>query len=278
MQLTPRYDAPDFLRFEAAPPDPSVALLRQRRRLAATLAELDDAQWSAPSRCEEWSVQDVTAHLVDTNGFWVASIAAARSGEPTRYLANFDPVATPAQLVAGARSSSPAEVLERFVESNEALAESVAGLDLEGWSMTGEAPPGHVPLRAVALHALWDSWVHERDIMLPLGITPVEDADEIAASLHYVACLSPAFAVAGGSTRLGSVVVETTEPDVHVVVDVGEGIVVHEGDATHDAIHLTGSTVELLEGLSYRVPLRQAVDDEQRWLLDGVARVFDREP
>ena len=85
-----------------------------------------------------------------------------------------------------------------------------AGMDEADWSIIGEAPPGHVPLRAVALHALWDSWIHERDILLPLGIGAVEEADEIASCLGYVAALSPAFAISQGSTRLGSIVVETT--------------------------------------------------------------------
>lgn len=276
MKLTPRYDDPSFLRFEGPLDDPSGALLQQRRRLESILAKLDDGQWAAPSRCEGWSVRDVVSHLVDTNQFWAISITAARAGEPTRFLAAFDPVATPAEMVDGVRSLPWAAVLDRFVESNDALADSVAGLDDDAWSMLGEAPPGHVPLRGVALHALWDAWIHERDITLPLGLDPVEDADEIAGCLRYAVVISPAFAVAGGSTRQGSIVVEATDPDVRVVVDVGEAILVHDGDAATDALHLTGSAVGLVEALSYRVPLQQPVADEHRWLFDGLAGVFDR--
>jgi uncharacterized protein (TIGR03083 family) len=50
-----------------------VPLLRQRRRLAALLGSLDDQQWATTSRCEQWSVQDVVAHLVSTNQFWAFS-------------------------------------------------------------------------------------------------------------------------------------------------------------------------------------------------------------
>lgn len=277
MKLSPRYDVPDFLRFEGPLDDPSVALSQQRRRLASILAELDDAQWATPSRCQGWSVRDVISHVVDTNQFWAISIAAGRSGEPTRFLANFDPVATPAEMVEGVRSLPWGAVLERFVESNEAVAESVAGLDDDGWSMLGEAPPGHVPLRGIALHALWDAWIHERDITLPLGLTPVEEADEIAACLRYAAAVSPALAVAGGSTRQGSIVIDATDPDVRVVVDVGESILVHEGDASTDPLHLTGSAVELIEAFSYRAPLPQPVPNEHEWLFDGLAQVFDRD-
>ena len=85
---------------------------------------------------------------------------------------------------------------------------------------------GPRPLRAVALHALWDSWIHERDIVVPLGLTPVEEPDEIAGCLVYGAALGPALSVAGGATRQGAVTVEATNPDFRFVVEVGESVVV----------------------------------------------------
>lgn len=278
MKLKPRYDAPGYLQFDGAFVDPAVPLLRQRRRLAATLGELDDAQWASPTRCEGWSVQDVVAHLVTTNQFWAFSINAGRQGEPTRFLTDFDPVASPAALVDADRGQSSAQVLEHFLETNERVADAVDGLDEDGWEMPAEAPPGHIPMRGVAMHALWDAWIHERDIVLPLGLTPVEEDDEIAESLRYAAVLSPAFAVAYGSTQRGAVVVDVTDPDLRVVVEVAEGIRVRDGDAPEGALHLTGSAVELLEGISYRAPLPQPVPDEHQWLFGGLAQVFDREP
>jgi uncharacterized protein (TIGR03083 family) len=277
MLLTPRYDEPSFFRLDMPLGDPAVPLLRQRRRLASVLDQLDDEQWAVASRCEGWSVQDVTAHLVSTNQFWAFSIGAALGGEPTRFLTAFDPVTSPVALVGAARSQSSAEVLDRFVETNEAIAGAIAELDDDGWSTLGEAPPGHVPLRAVAMHALWDSWTHERDIVLPLGLDPVEEPDEIIGCLGYGAALSPAFAVARGSTRQGAIAVEATDPGVRFVVDVGESVVVHAGDAPADALRLTGPAVELTEALSFRVPLPCSVADDHQWLLDGLAEVFDRE-
>jgi uncharacterized protein (TIGR03083 family) len=278
MKLTPLYDAPNYVRFEAPLDDPSVPLLRQRRRLAATLADLDDARWASPTRCEGWSVQDVVAHLVTTNQFWAFSIKAGLKGEPTRFLTDFDPVASPAELVDAERAQPWERVLDRFVETNEAVADAVAGLDEDGWATLAEAPPGHIPIRGVAMHALWDSWIHERDIVLPLGLAPVEEDDEIAQSLRYAAVLSPAFAVAYGSAQRGAVVVDVTDPDLRVVVEVAEGIRVRDGAAPEGALHLTGSAVELLEGISYRAPLPQPVPDEHQWLFGGLGQVFDRGP
>lgn len=275
MQLTPRYDEPSFLRLDVPTGDPAVPLLRQRRRLAALLGSLDAAQWAAPSRCAGWSVQDVITHLVTTNQFWAFSIGSALRGEPTRVLATFDPVATPAQLVEAAPAQPPAAVLGQFVESTEALAAAVAGIRGDGWSTPGEAPPGHVPLRAVALHALWDAWIHERDVVLPLGLVPVEEADEIAGSLTYVAALSPAFAASRDTCRRGALVIEATDPDVRCVVEVGDSVVVRDGAAPAGALHLAAPAVVLTEALSLRLPLPCPVPDEHRWLIQGLAEAFD---
>ena len=275
MLLTPRYDDPAFFRLDCALGDPAVPLMRQRRRLAALLATFDDESWAAQSRCEEWSAQDVVAHLVTTNQFWTFSINAARRGEPTRFLTTFDPVASPAELVEAVRSQTPADTLQQFVETNDALAAAVAGLDDDDWSRLGEAPPGHVPLRAVVLHALWDAWVHERDIVLPRGLMPVEEPDEVVGCITYGAALSPAFAVGRGETRRGAIVVDASDPEVRLVVEVDGAVVVRAGDAPADAVVLSGSSVELLEALSFRVPLSCPVDPDRRWLLDGLARVFD---
>lgn len=192
MLLTPRYDGPPVLQLAGPIGDPAVPLLRQRRRLVDLVAGLDDAQWAAASRCEGWTVRDVMAHLVGVDQFWEVSASAALAGDPTRYLQAFDPAATPAKMVDGMQDLAPAAVLEHFRGGVEALADVLGGLDEERWSVVAEAPPGHVSLHALALHALWDAWIHERDIVVPLGLQPVVEADEVRACLRYVAGLGPA--------------------------------------------------------------------------------------
>jgi uncharacterized protein (TIGR03083 family) len=276
MRLTPRYDEPGFFRIDLDLGDPAVPLLRQRDRLASVLSGLDDEQWATPSRCAGWSAKDVVAHLVVTNQFWALAFGTGRAGEPTRLLATFDPVASPVEHVDATRALAADEILARFVDTNHALAGAVAELDADGWSALGEAPPGHVPLSAVALHALWDAWVHERDILLPLGLTPAEEQDEIVPSLAYAAALGPALALCQGETRTGSIAVEPTDAGARIVVDAGPAMLVRGGDAPTGALHLSGPAVDLLEGLSRRAPLPCPVPDDQRWLLAGLAEAFDQ--
>lgn len=277
MQLTPRYDGPPVLRVEVPLADLSVPLLRQRRRMADILGALEAEDWTVPSRCNGWSVQDVIAHLIGTNRFWALSIRSALAGAPTRLLAAFDPVATPQLMVEPMRALSPAAVLDEFVETLDDLADAVGDLDPISWPRLAEAPPGHVALSAVVLHALWDAWVHERDIVLPLGLSPVEEADEVTACLLYAAALGPTLLAAGGSARSGTLAVHADSPTVRFVVDAGATVVAREpaaGDA--DAPRLSGRAVELIEGLSFRTPLRHDLAANDRWLLGGLAEVFDR--
>ena len=275
MRLTPRYDGPAVLQFPGAIRDLSVPLLRQRRRLGALLSGLDDAQWATASRCEKWSVRDVIAHLVGADQFWVLSAAAALAGAPTRYLATFDPVVIPAQMVDGMQDQSPTQVLSSYLEGVDALAAILTGLDEAQWSVPAEAPPGHVALHLMVRHALWDPWIHERDIVLPLGMTPVEEPDEVLACLEYSAALSPTFLATSGSARSGALVIDGTDPDAHLVVAAGETVVVSDDGAPAGAVHLEGRSVDLVEALSLRGPFPHDIDASDRWLLDGLATVFD---
>jgi uncharacterized protein (TIGR03083 family) len=274
VRLTPRYGPDPILRIDMSLGDVAAPLLRQRARLRDLLVSLDDTQWATPSRCAGWTVQDVTAHLAGTNQFWAISIAAGAAGAPTTYLAEFDPVTTPEHMVAAVRSESPAATLDRFVESNAALAAAVTGLDDDGWSALAEAPPGHIPMTAVVLHALWDSWIHERDIALPLGVTPVEEADEVACCLAYAAALGPGFLAMHGSTRRGFLQVRATAPAVTFVVEAGSTVVVREAPGPADAAVLAAPAVQLVEALSFRAPI-DVVPDEARWMTAGLGKVFD---
>ncbi len=280
MQLTPRYGAQPVITLDGPPAAIAGPLIRQRRRLATALASFTDEQWSHPSRCAGWSNRDVIVHLDSTNTFWSMSIAAGVHGEPTRFLATFDPVASPAQLVAGSGDVSTGEVLARFVASTDALVGLCSSLDHAGWSAAAEAPPGHVSVSAVAHHALWDSWVHERDVLVPLGLAPEPEADEVAACLRYVAALGPALALNRGAAGSGVLAIDATGPDVVVVVDIGEEVVVRAGAAGAPTVELrlAGDAVELLEALSVRRPLSQLIPAESAWMLRGLSDTFDVAP
>jgi uncharacterized protein (TIGR03083 family) len=278
MKISPRYEAPPIISIDGPFDDQRAPVMRQRRRLETTLVGLGSEAWSSPSRCEAWTVQDVVAHLITVDGFWRASVLAGLGGTPTRFLDGFDPAATPALMVEGTRAQAPNEVLDQFVVSNRALLAVLAELDEAGWSALAESPAGHVPIRLLAHHALWDCWVHERDITLPLGLSPAVEPDEVCSSLRYAAALSPAFALSSGSASVGVFAVDANEPNVQFTLELGgKSVSVREGPAPSGAPVLRGGTVDLVEALSIRAPLPRSAPTEWRQLLTGLATVFDQD-
>jgi hypothetical protein len=184
-------------------------------------------------------------------------------------------VTSPAELVA-ASADPPSAVLERFAASTEAYTSLLASLDDAAWSALAEGPPGHITVSALAHHALWDSWVHERDVLLPLGIAPAEEPDEITACLRYGAGLGPAFGLCRGSARTGMLAVDVTDPGVAAVVEIADRVSVRAGAADAD-LRLTGDAVDLLEALSVRRPFTVDVPDDAAWMLAGVVDMFATE-
>ena len=216
--------ADPLIRLDGPPSSILEPTVRQRQRLVAALAGLTDDQWAHPSRCEGWSNRDVIVHLDSTNSFWAFSIASGLKGEPTRFLATFDPVASPAELVAGAQDLAATRSSTGSPPRPRRLTDLLGGLADDDWTTVAEAPPGHLAVSAVAHHALWDSWVHERDIFLPFGLAVDEEPDEIVACLRYGAALAPAFAVTNGDAGAGVWRVAVADPDAEFVVTVGDEI------------------------------------------------------
>jgi uncharacterized protein (TIGR03083 family) len=276
MRLAPRYEGPTILTL-AGEGDVGRLFVQQRRRLEAIFASLGDDDWRAPTRCENWSVQDVGTHLDGVNGFFNSAIAAGLAGTPTRVLEGFDPKATPAAMVDAVSAKAPADTLAELVQSDDALCELVAGLDDQQWSTIAEGPPGFVPIRLLVHHALWDSWVHERDVGLPLGLAVAEEPEEVLACLQYVAGFGPAVALTLGKAKPAVMVLETTDADGCVTVEVTDRVVVHDRPPADADVVLCDSAVNLVEALSARAPLAGSVPADHRWLVDTLAMVFEAE-
>ena len=67
MRITPRYDGAAVINVDAVVRSPSMALVRQRARLAESVRGLTAGEWDTPSRCAGWTVQDVVEHPAGVN-------------------------------------------------------------------------------------------------------------------------------------------------------------------------------------------------------------------
>ena len=213
MQISPRYDGEPLLQMSGLVDEPAVPVIRQRARMAALLDGLDDEQWAAPTRCEGWSVQDVVAHLITTNQFWSLSVARGLGRRPHPHPGRVRPRRHPRPV--GRRRAVPHGGLKPSSSSGPRTRRwrpRSARSARTSWSRLAEAPPGHIAIDLLALHALWDAWIHERDIALPLGLPVVEEADEIAGSLIYIVALGPAFLASQETGRTGTLEVRAIRP------------------------------------------------------------------
>jgi hypothetical protein len=159
--------------------------LRHRERFERVLGSLTEDQWLTQSRCAAWTNLDVISHLVDVDAFWALSLESGRGGEPTAYLRDFDPRATPRLLVDSRSSLTTAEIFDSFTTNAGLLRKTVEAFDASDWRAVCEAPIGHVSARLTLAHALWDSWLHERDVLLGLGLAEETQADELAVVAWY---------------------------------------------------------------------------------------------
>jgi hypothetical protein len=131
---------------------------------------------------------------------------------------------------------------------------------------------GDVPWWLGGVHLGWDSWVHERDVLVAVGGAPVADEAETVPVLAYGLVLASFFigreplSVRIGPVRLrrGSGLTEAWA--------VGD-----EGDEAGDEIEVVGDPVATVDALSGRGSLPDTLEGPPEVVhrLGGMARYFN---
>ena len=202
----------DVLHVEFDPAPIIAAHARQTRRFAQEAATLDEAALATKSRCHKWTVADVLRHLCDVDS-WMDDLWNGRFPP----LGQFDPNTTPHEFVLKTRDVPDIEIRDRFVTACETMAADVEGSGPERWGAPAFSPLGAVPWWLSALHTFFDSWLHERDCLLPLGSEPPIETEEVTPVLAYILGLAGTFGreeldtvVAGIRLRAGALPVLVT--------------------------------------------------------------------
>lgn len=157
------------------------ALRSQRSRLAALLRNLDDDAWTAPSRCTAWNAHEVVRHLCDAT----RACTVLLRGELPEGIEGFDPRTTPDAWLARSAHETPHDTVEVFETTSTELLDEV---DRHVRDATSDPVPflyGPVPWSIAVLHVVWDAWVHERDVLLPLQRGHESPAIESRAAAAY---------------------------------------------------------------------------------------------
>ena len=129
----------------------------------------------------------------------------------------------------------------------------------------------------LAQHALWDCWIHERDIAVPLRIPTTNEADEMESCLKYAAAIGATLEAGLGRATPGSFAVAASDPDVRFVVEVDDSVSIRNDLESVDVPRLRGDAVTLTEVLSLRAPIPPAVPLEWKGFLEGLATAFATE-
>ena len=168
---------------------------RQRRRFAAVLRGFGPDDWAAPTRCTDWSAHDVVRHLCDCNGI------VLRAGADDRTLdlaAGFDPRITPRGWPAVSTSESPGATVSRFLATTDEMFALLRDRLARGLRFDVCLPYGPMDWTVMVLHGFWDSWLHERDVLLPQGHDHPTDGDVTCYAAAYGLFIAAAVAAIFG--------------------------------------------------------------------------------
>jgi uncharacterized protein (TIGR03083 family) len=166
---------------------------RQRHRFVAVLREFGPDDWAAPTRCADWCAHDVVRHLCDCN-----AIAAGGDDRALDLAAGFDPRITPRGWPAVSASESPGATVSRFLATTDELFALLRDRLARGVRFDVCLPYGPMDWTILVLHAFWDSWLHERDILLPRGRDHRTDGDATGYAAAYGLFIAAAVAAMFG--------------------------------------------------------------------------------
>src|SRR4051794_34416213 len=159
------------------------ALRSQRQRLPELFRGLRDDEWKSPSRCTEWSVHEVVRHLCDVTLLWLDLLR----GEPFERVApgGIDPRTTPLAWLERSATECPADTIAVFEDASAEIVDLVESIVASNRADRVDFAYGTIPWSTLVLHLFWDAWVHERDVLIPLG-RPQEspEVESTAAAAH----------------------------------------------------------------------------------------------
>jgi uncharacterized protein (TIGR03083 family) len=167
----------------------------QRQRFTAVLRTFGPRDWAAPTRCTEWSAHDVVRHLCDGT----MKLAAAGPDDRTLDLAaGFDPRITPRGWPAISAVESPSATFSRFLATTDELLAVARDRLARGHRFDVRLPYGLVDWTVLMLHGYWDSWLHERDVLLAQGREHPTDDDASVYATAYGLFIAAAVASMSG--------------------------------------------------------------------------------
>jgi uncharacterized protein (TIGR03083 family) len=250
--------------------EPVTAWRSHRRRVRGWLDSLPDADWTGPTRCESWDTTALVRHMASASQFLGYTLHQATDGEPTTLLRGMDTRGTVEAAASMLGDLTPRAAREVLGSMDTAVDAELERMSDTGWSAMAEAPPGQLPSHLVVSHFLFDSWVHEYDLMLPRGEGPVVDPLEAEVVVRYLIGFATVATGSGAPLDL-----RLTGPDLRIGIDVVDGAVtVVVGSAPGGAYVIEGSVVDVVDRTSGRQAGPLGGDSQGLAVLDAFATLL----
>ena len=205
------------------------------------LAGLSDEQWAVPSLCPDWDVRGVVGHL--------GGVEHMLLGAAPGSMADSLPFQKIGEWLAATAELSNREFLARYSEVIEGRRREFATMTEEQLALPSATPVGPGTYGRFMTVRVFDYWVHEQDMRVPLGLPGHESGPaaemaigEIHRSLPYI--VGKKIGLEDGM----SISFELTGPverSMYLVVDGRAGLVDELADADV-ALHADSTTFALL--------------------------------
>ncbi len=255
---------------EGDPRDAVTAWQSQRSRLRGWLDALPDDAWSGPTRCEGWDTALLVRHLTSATQFLGYTLTEASEGTATTLLRGMDTRSTVASAAELLGDKRPDEARALLADADGHVDAALDRLGDAGLERIAEGPPGHLAAHLVLRHFLFDSWVHEYDLLLPRGEHPVVDPLEARVVVGYLIGL--ASITPGPPIALD---LRIADPDLRMGVDVVDGTAtVTTGRVPAGAAVVEGRAADVVDRMTGRAGGVISGDDTALGILDQMALVF----
>jgi uncharacterized protein (TIGR03083 family) len=178
--LGPRID------MRAAEPLVVEAFVTQRHRFLATARALSPEQWATSTRCSEWDAQELVLHVLGATN----ACRTTLTGERSVFGGSFDPNSSPNTFVQRRAGEPVAATLDDLDEEIVQAGAAIEVIRAQDPAPRVTAVWGEdVDWRLFVTHMFWDSWIHERDLLLPCGLEPdVVDREARLATAYGLHC------------------------------------------------------------------------------------------
>jgi uncharacterized protein (TIGR03083 family) len=228
------------------------SLERHRGRLIGSLEGLSATEWRAPSRCAGWSVADVVGHLRWGTEVGVELLRRVEQGSDDRLFEGFDSRLTPRSALEPLRGRHPAEHLAAVRDGTTTLLAVARDLAARGVEEEADTPLGWVPWPLAVNHLLWDSWLHERDVLVPLDGAPDPDPVEVRLVGSYQLVLLGAMLAGVGMRCRVDLRLEGAGGGAYRLTAGDEVVIDHPEEPPAEGGCIAGDAVTVIEAMSGR--------------------------